>query len=91
MEKFDAGAALVQLYTGFIYEGPALMPIATRVGSALRYCSGAGESLRWKLTRSKVIGPICCCAGGCVRGENPGIRSRLQRQVQIRDLGRQWC
>ena len=25
MEKFDAGAALVQLYTGFIYEGPALI------------------------------------------------------------------
>ncbi len=24
-EKFDAGAALVQLYTGFIYEGPALV------------------------------------------------------------------
>jgi dihydroorotate dehydrogenase len=24
LEKFDAGAALVQLYTGFIYEGPAL-------------------------------------------------------------------
>ena len=22
---FDAGAALVQLYTGFIYEGPALV------------------------------------------------------------------
>jgi len=25
MEKFDAGAALVQLYTGFIYEGPAIV------------------------------------------------------------------
>jgi dihydroorotate dehydrogenase len=25
MEKFDAGAALVQLYTGFIYEGPSLI------------------------------------------------------------------
>ncbi len=25
LEKFDAGAALVQLYTGFIYEGPALV------------------------------------------------------------------
>lgn len=25
MEKFDAGASLVQLYTGFIYEGPALL------------------------------------------------------------------
>lgn len=25
LEKFDAGAALVQLYTGFIYEGPALI------------------------------------------------------------------
>jgi dihydroorotate dehydrogenase len=24
-EKFDAGAALVQLYTGFIYEGPGLV------------------------------------------------------------------
>jgi dihydroorotate dehydrogenase len=24
IEKFDAGAALVQIYTGFIYEGPAL-------------------------------------------------------------------
>ena len=24
-EKFDAGAALIQLYTGFIYEGPALV------------------------------------------------------------------
>ena len=24
LEKFDAGAALVQVYTGFIYEGPAL-------------------------------------------------------------------
>ena len=25
LEKFDAGAALVQLYTGFIYEGPSLV------------------------------------------------------------------
>lgn len=25
LEKFDAGASLVQLYTGFIYEGPALV------------------------------------------------------------------
>jgi dihydroorotate dehydrogenase len=25
VEKFDAGAALVQLYTGFIYEGPPLI------------------------------------------------------------------
>lgn len=25
IEKFDAGASLVQLYTGFIYEGPALI------------------------------------------------------------------
>ena len=25
MEKFDAGAALIQIYTGFIYEGPALV------------------------------------------------------------------
>jgi dihydroorotate dehydrogenase len=25
MEKFDAGASLVQLYTGFVYEGPALI------------------------------------------------------------------
>lgn len=29
-EKFDAGAALVQLYTGFIYEGPALVPQCVR-------------------------------------------------------------
>ena len=25
IEKLDAGATLVQLYTGFIYEGPALV------------------------------------------------------------------
>ena len=25
LEKLDAGATLVQLYTGFIYEGPALI------------------------------------------------------------------
>jgi dihydroorotate dehydrogenase len=25
LEKFDAGAALVQIYTGFIYEGPGLI------------------------------------------------------------------
>ncbi len=25
LEKFDAGAALIQIYTGFIYEGPALV------------------------------------------------------------------
>lgn len=25
LEKFDAGASLIQLYTGFIYEGPALI------------------------------------------------------------------
>jgi dihydroorotate dehydrogenase len=25
IEKLDAGASLVQLYTGFIYEGPALV------------------------------------------------------------------
>ena len=32
LEKFDAGAALIQLYTGFIYEGPAL---ARRICDAL--------------------------------------------------------
>ena len=32
MEKFDAGAALVQLYTGFIYEGP---PLLHEIASAL--------------------------------------------------------
>lgn len=33
MEKFDAGAALVQLYTGFIYEGPGLIrEIASALG-----------------------------------------------------------
>lgn len=26
LEKFDAGAALVQVYTGFIYRGPSLVP-----------------------------------------------------------------
>jgi dihydroorotate dehydrogenase len=31
-EKFEAGAALVQLYTGFIYEGPALI---SAIGRAL--------------------------------------------------------
>jgi dihydroorotate dehydrogenase len=25
LEKLDAGAALLQLYTGFIYQGPALV------------------------------------------------------------------
>ena len=30
-EKFDAGAALVQLYTGFIYEGPALIRAIARM------------------------------------------------------------
>jgi dihydroorotate dehydrogenase len=25
LEKLDSGAALVQVYTGFIYEGPALI------------------------------------------------------------------
>jgi len=25
LEKLDAGASLVQLYTGFIYEGPGLV------------------------------------------------------------------
>ena len=35
MEKFDAGAALVQLYTGFIYEGPGL------VRQIVQRCSGA--------------------------------------------------
>lgn len=34
VEKFDAGAALVQLYTGFIYEGPAL------IREILQRCSG---------------------------------------------------
>lgn len=34
MEKFDAGAALVQLYTGFIYEGPALIHRITEALSA---------------------------------------------------------
>jgi dihydroorotate dehydrogenase len=33
MEKFDAGAALVQLYTGFIYEGPGLIG---QINSALQ-------------------------------------------------------
>ncbi len=31
-EKFDAGAVLVQLYTGFIYEGPALVSQCVRAG-----------------------------------------------------------
>ncbi len=36
MEKLDAGAALVQLYTGFIYEGPALIRgIKEAIASAL--------------------------------------------------------
>ena len=26
MEKFDAGASLVQIYTGLIYTGPGLIP-----------------------------------------------------------------
>jgi dihydroorotate dehydrogenase len=34
MEKFDAGAALIQLYTGFIYEGPGL------VRQIVQRCSG---------------------------------------------------
>jgi len=25
LEKLDAGASLIQLYTGFIYEGPSLI------------------------------------------------------------------
>jgi dihydroorotate dehydrogenase len=33
MEKFNAGAALVQIYTGFIYEGPALI---RQIASALK-------------------------------------------------------
>jgi dihydroorotate dehydrogenase len=33
IEKFDAGASLVQLYTGFIYEGPGLI---RQIGDALR-------------------------------------------------------
>lgn len=37
MEKFDAGAALVQLYTGLIYEGPALV---RRICDALLARSG---------------------------------------------------
>jgi len=37
MEKFDAGASLVQLYTGFIYEGPALIG---RIESALTGSDG---------------------------------------------------
>jgi len=32
MEKFDAGAALIQLYTGFVYGGPALL---SEIGAAL--------------------------------------------------------
>jgi dihydroorotate dehydrogenase len=30
IEKLDAGATLVQLYTGFIYEGPELIKISIR-------------------------------------------------------------
>lgn len=30
MEKFDAGACLVELYTGFIYEGPLLVKLINR-------------------------------------------------------------
>ena len=30
LEKFDAGAALVQLYTGYIYEGPGLIGAINR-------------------------------------------------------------
>jgi dihydroorotate dehydrogenase len=36
MEKFDAGASLVQLYTGFIYEGPNLIH---QINSALQKTS----------------------------------------------------
>jgi dihydroorotate dehydrogenase len=40
MEKFDAGAALVQLYTGFIYEGPALLG---RINAALLTAPASGN------------------------------------------------
>ncbi|MCX6967379.1 MAG: dihydroorotate dehydrogenase (quinone), partial [Verrucomicrobia bacterium] len=35
LEKLDAGAALVQLYTGFIYRGPALI---SEICAALKKC-----------------------------------------------------
>ncbi|MFN8322453.1 MAG: hypothetical protein U0T74_07320 [Chitinophagales bacterium] len=31
LEKIDAGAELIQLYSGFIYEGPALISSSHRV------------------------------------------------------------
>jgi dihydroorotate dehydrogenase len=41
IEKLDAGASLIQLYTGFIYEGPQLIndinqEILTRAGRISR-------------------------------------------------------
>jgi dihydroorotate dehydrogenase len=41
MEKFDAGAALVQIYTGFIYEGPGLI---REIASALTAARAAPSS-----------------------------------------------
>ena len=38
LEKFDAGSALVQLYTGFIYEGPALVA---------RICTGLRQGIKF--------------------------------------------
>ena len=40
LEKLDAGASLVQLYTGFIYEGPALVK-AMLYGAPNSYKEGA--------------------------------------------------
>jgi dihydroorotate dehydrogenase len=37
MEKFDAGAVLVQLYTGFIYEGPGLVGRINRALASQSY------------------------------------------------------
>jgi dihydroorotate dehydrogenase len=42
MEKFDAGAALVQLYTGFIYEGPRLI---RQIAAAMTGREGSDRSI----------------------------------------------
>jgi hypothetical protein len=35
IEKLEAGASLIQLYTGFIYEGPALVAINQKILSRM--------------------------------------------------------
>ena len=63
LEKLDAGASLVQVYTGFIYEGPAFVKSINK--AILKFCVSVMKDLRidMSLRRFFIIGAYCALRG----------------------------